>query len=116
MKRLVLYLTCFICSLPLRAEERLDNRFAENGDSIHYTSSFSSKLDQITDSRLYRMTYLGVPLIAAGFAVKSEDDHFRSLRNDYLPKFNHHADDFLQYTPAVVMLDMKTFGVEGRSS
>ena len=116
MKLLVISITCFICSLPLRAEERLDNRFAENGDSIHYTSSFSSKLDQITDSRLYRMTYLGVPLIAAGFAVKSEDDHFRSLRNDYLPLFHHHADDYLQYAPAAVMLGMKTFGVEGRSS
>ena len=43
-------------------------------------------------------------------------DYFRSLRNDYLPRFHHHADDFLQYAPAAVMLGMKTFGVEGRSS
>ena len=78
-------------------------------DSIRYKSRFSQKLDQFTDSRLYRMTYLGVPLIVAGFAVKSEDDHFRSLRNDYLPRFNHHADDCLQYAPAAVMLEMKKF-------
>ena len=78
-------------------------------DSIRYKSRFSQKLDQFTDSRLYRMTYLGVPLIVAGFAVKSEDDHFRSLRNDYLPRFHHHADDYLQYAPAAVMLEMKKF-------
>ena len=31
------------------------------------------------------MTYIGVPLVIGGLIVKSEDDHFRSLRNDYLP-------------------------------
>ena len=76
-------------------------------DSIRYKSRFSQKLDQFTDSRLYRMTYIGVPLIVGGLAVKSEDDHFRSLRNDYLPRFHHHADDYLQYAPAAVMLEMK---------
>lgn len=62
------------------------------------------------------MTYISVPLIASGIIVKEKDDHFRSLRNDYLPQFRRHADDYMQYAPAVVMLGMKTFGVESRSS
>lgn len=37
-------------------------------------------------------------------------------RNDYLPRFHHHADDYLQYAPGAIMLGMKTFGIEGRSS
>jgi hypothetical protein len=78
--------------------------------------SFKMKLDRITSSRTYRMTYIGVPLIATGLIVKFEDDHFRSLRNEYLPTFRYHYDDYLQYAPAVAMLGMKIGGVKGRSS
>ncbi len=62
------------------------------------------------------MSYVGLPLIAAGLIVKHEDDHFRSLRNDYLPQFRNHTDDYLQYVPAVVMIGMKARGVKGRST
>lgn len=73
-------------------------------------------LDRISSSRAYKMMYIGTPLIVGGLIVKSEDDHFRSLRNDYMPKFNHHLDDYMQFGPAVVMLGMKAFKVKGRSS
>ena len=65
---------------------------------------------------LGHLAVTGVPLVAGGLAVKSEDDHFRSLRNDYMPRFNRHLDDYMQYAPAAVMLGMKAFGVPGRSS
>jgi len=58
----------------------------------------------------------GVPLVAGGLIVKGEDTHFRNLRNDYMPRFNRHLDDYMQYAPAAVMLAMKAAGVEGRSS
>jgi len=70
----------------------------------------------MASSRAFQMTYVGIPLVIGGLIVKSEDDHFRGLRNDYLPQFNHHADDYLQYAPAAVMLGMKGLGVKGRSS
>lgn len=73
-------------------------------------------LDRVASSQAFRMTYIGVPLVAGGLLIKGEDDHFRSLRNDYLPRFRRHADDYLQYLPAAVMLGMKLGGVEGRSS
>lgn len=62
------------------------------------------------------MTVVGVPLVAGGLVVKGEDDHFRSLRNDYMPHFRRHVDDYLQYAPMVAMYGMKAFGVESRSS
>ena len=62
------------------------------------------------------MTYIGVPLVVGGLIVKSEDDHFRGLRDTYLPQFDRHLDDYLQYTPAAVMLGMKVAGVQSRSS
>ena len=73
-------------------------------------------IDRLTDSPAFRMTYVGVPLIAGGLLVKGEDDHFRNLRNDYLPVFRRHADDYMQYLPAAVLLGMKAAGVKGRSS
>lgn len=58
----------------------------------------------------------GVPLVVGGLIVKGEDTHFRNLRNDYMPQFNRHLDDYMQYAPAAVMLGMKAMGVESRSS
>ena len=88
-------------------------------DSLHYKqkpNKFQTGLDKMTTSRLYQMTYAGVPLVVAGLIVKSEDDHFRQLRNDYLPRFDERFDDYIQYLPAAVMLGLKIGGVEGRSS
>ena len=92
------------------------------GGKVHYVEAGyqwqtnEKFIDRVTSSQAFRMTYVGVPLVAGGLLIKSEDDHFRSLRNDYLPRFNRHADDYLQYLPVAVMLGMKLGGMEGRSS
>ena len=59
--------------------------------------------------------YKRQPLMVGGLIVKNEDDHFRGLRNDYLPRFNRHLDDYMQYAPAAVMLGMKAAGVQSLS-
>ncbi len=97
------------------AEELLDSMPSANLPHV-YSAKEDSKPDKFSSSRLYRMTYLGVPLVTAGLIVKSEDDHFRSLRNDYMPTFRNHTDDYMQFAPAAVMLGLKAAGVEGRSS
>lgn len=68
------------------------------------------------DSRMGRMTLTCAPLIVGGLLVKSEDDHFRSLRDDYPPHYDRRADDYLQYAPAAAMLVMKAAGAKGRST
>ena len=95
-----------------------DHPFYTHADSLNLSSkeSFKMKLDRITSSPAFQMTYIGVPLIAGGLLMKSEDNKFRSLRNEYLPSFQHHYDDYLQFFPAVAMIGMKIGGVEGRSS
>lgn len=100
----------FSCSLCVALSLTAQN------DSIHLQHGKEKFIDRLASSQAFRMTYIGVPLVAGGLLVKSEDDHFRSLRNDYLPQFRHHADDYLQYLPAAVMLGMKIGGVESRSS
>lgn len=76
----------------------------------------SKRIDRISGSRLYQMTYIGVPLIIGGIIERGEDAHFRNLRNDYIPTFKHEHDTYTQLLPAAVMLGMKSFGVESRSS
>lgn len=73
-------------------------------------------MDRAFESRLFRATYMGVPLIAGGLIVKHQDTKFRRLRNDFLPHFRRPIDDYMQYLPAAVMVGMKTAGVPSRSS
>lgn len=101
----ILVLSCLLCS-SLSAQI----------DTLHLWQRDKKFIDRMVSSQAFHMTYIGVPLVVGGLLIKSEDDHFHSLRNDYLPQFNHHADDYLQYFPAAVMLGMKAGGVEGRSS
>ena len=118
MKKIVICIVG-ICSFSfLSAQDLADNVMAERGDSLHIstTTNFSRRLDKFSSSRFYQMTYIGVPLIVGGLIVKNEDDHFRGLRNEYLPRFNRHLDDYMQYAPAAVMLGMKAAGVQSRSS
>ena len=108
-----------ICSFSfLSAQNLADNVMAERRDSLRIstTTNFSRRLDKFSSSRFYQMTYIGIPLMVGGLIVKNEDDHFRGLRNDYLPRFNRHLDDYMQYAPAAVMLGMKVAGVQSRSS
>lgn len=72
-------------------------------------------ISNFVSSPAFRTAYIGVPLIAGGLIAKHGDRHFYDLRKDYLPAFRNHADDYLQYLPAVVLLGMKACGVESRS-
>lgn len=65
---------------------------------------------------LLRGITVSAPLIIGGFIAKSQNKGFRTLRNDFLPQFRHHADDYIQYAPVAAMLGMKVAGVKGRSS
>ena len=49
-------------------------------------------MDRAFKSRLFRATYMGVPLIAGGLIVKHQDTKFRKLRNDFLPHFRRPVD------------------------
>lgn len=73
-------------------------------------------IPQSQPSRLSQMTCTGVPLIVGGLIAKGQDTHFRNLRNDYMPEFRRHADNYIQYLPLATLLGLKALGVESRSS
>ncbi len=73
-------------------------------------------VSDFTSKKWFQMTYIGAPLVVAGVSVMHGRDRFRQLRDDYVPNFHYEYDNYLQYAPAVVMLGLKGFGVESRSS
>lgn len=68
------------------------------------------------DINVCQMGYVAFPLIASGFIIKGQDHNFRILRDNYLPSFRSHYDDYLQYLPGVTMYGMKLCGMESYSS
>ncbi|HBC29403.1 MAG TPA: hypothetical protein DC006_07130 [Prevotellaceae bacterium] len=70
----------------------------------------------LANTRGYRLLGVGLPLTMGGLVAMKGDKRFRQLRNDYFPRYKHTADDYLQYSPAVVMVGLKAAGVRGRSS
>ncbi len=86
---------------------------AQDSLAVH---PFQAKMDSIGQTRLFKATYLGVPLIVGGLIEKHQDTKFRHLRNDFMPEFHRNADNYLQLAPAAVMLGLKAAGVPSRSS
>lgn len=89
------------------------------GDSVSLIEKpgrFVNHMNRVTSTRLYRMTYIAVPLIVGGVIMQGRDREFRELRHCYAPSFRYMYDDYLQYAPAAVMVGIKAAGVKGRSS
>ena len=78
MKQYILLLITIFYSLTVLAGEYTDSTNIKTDDSLHFTRNFSRKIDKVSSSRFYQMTYIGVPLTVGGIIVKSEDDHFRN--------------------------------------
>lgn len=88
---------------------------ASTYDTIPSTR-FQQKVEVLDRSKLFRATYLGVPLIAGGLIEKHYDSKFRKLRNDFMPEFHRPLDNYLQFSPAAVLVGLKALGVPSRSS
>ena len=116
MRKLILL---FLILAPLCAQA---SEVSAAGDSsVISTDTIGSnkllvKVDNIGNSRLFRATYLGVPLIAGGLLEKHFDSKFRRLRNDFMPRFHRSLDNYTQFAPAAVMVGLKAAGVPSRSS
>ena len=98
--------------------DKVDSTYCVNYELENYIpkTGFGKRLDKYTESPLFRLLSVPVPMMAYAWILKDTDINFRSIRNDYTPKFKYEYDDYLQYAPAGLMLGLKAFGVEGRSS
>lgn len=66
MNRLLIYIL-FLLPLSVNAEEVYYNDTTFVGDTIH----LNTKSEKVFSNRWIQSTYIGVPLIAAGFIEKS---------------------------------------------
>lgn len=62
-----------------------------------------------------------VILVGAGVYAMTDNDvlsryEIKEERDEWFPKFHHHADDYLQYTPIVAVYGLNALGVKGKNN
>ena len=62
-----------LLSSSLLVNAQIDTTFSKATPSH---TSLSMKIDRLTSTKFYQMTYVSIPAIAGGLIVKSEDDRF----------------------------------------
>lgn len=81
--------------------------------ALSYDGEAKRRFDE---SKSFQMLQVGLPLVAAGLAFEPSKEQFQQLRDSYATNAHTAVDDYLQYAPAALMLGLKGFGVESRSS
>lgn len=75
-----------------------------------------SRVSHLSAKRLERFI-LPAPFIATGIAIYGKPgERFQQLRNNYFTNFSNHADEFLRFSPTVLLYSLKIAGVQSRSS
>ncbi len=80
-------------------------------DSVMHVPGF----ERFMSNRWVTSLSIGVPLVVAGFLMRGHDQHFKSLRFDYTPKYKTHIDDYVAVLPVLVTAGLKFAGYDGRS-
>lgn len=73
-------------------------------------------LKKVGENKIFLTAISGAPLLGIIAMSEKTNDKFRSLRNQYIPDFSSHVDDYIPYAPAAALLSMKMAGVKSRSS
>lgn len=62
------------------------------------------------------ISYVGLPLIASSFIIKNQKKAFRSARFAMNENWKTEIDNYTQFSPYAVIVGLKAFGYQGRSS
>ncbi|MBQ9362198.1 MAG: phosphatase PAP2 family protein [Bacteroidaceae bacterium] len=119
---LAAFITTFLLfiSTNLYATSQTDSLCLDSASSLqpHLSLSTTPSLleKQKKDERpIMEFSYVPVPLIITSFIVKSQKENFRGARNNFIPKFQNELDNYIQYSPFILTLALKTAGVENRN-
>lgn len=61
------------------------------------------------------LEYTTIPLVTFGLIAKADKKNFRAARNNFIPSYENHIDDYLQLAPAVITTGLNLAGYQGRS-
>ena len=109
------FLALVLLTTPAWGQQQISNEMSVDSFVVDSAKN-ENVLDHLSQTHLFKATYIGVPLIAGGLIVKEQDSKFRRLRNDFMPEFHRSLDNYTQFAPAAVMLGLKMAGVQSRSS
>lgn len=89
---------------------------AQESTSLSYNDTFEKPKRDFFESKSFDMIHIGAPLVAIGLVFKPINDEFKNLHDSYIYEAHTHVDDYLQYSPAALMVALKAAGVDSRSS
>src|SRR5574344_1345803 len=78
--------------------------------------SFKDRIDVWGGSRLVQSTYVGVPLLVGAMTLRHQDIKFHHLQDHDMPRHNESIEQYLQFSPGVILYGMKALGVPSKSS
>lgn len=72
--------------------------------------------DTLQRKQFLKRTYVAAPLIVSGIALYSPGKRYQDLRTEFAPNFSGRLDDYIQYTPTMMLYGIRIGGIEGKSS
>ncbi|WP_254084698.1 phosphatase PAP2 family protein [Dawidia cretensis] len=100
------------------AQHDLKTRYLKSDDPTFQKNLFI-KNTPLKSVAFRRAVIAPVLFIAAGVSTLDgdNDDNYevQEERNKYIPNFRHHADDYLQHSPILIVYGLNWLGVEGKN-
>ncbi|WP_159474907.1 phosphatase PAP2 family protein [Dyadobacter sp. 3J3] len=83
--------------------------FSQTADSLHHEIRFSTK-------QLYTPGLVVLAgLLANGHSKESFKNEVAEERNEYIPKFKTHLDDYLQFSPLAIAYGLDAIGIKSKT-
>jgi hypothetical protein len=112
---LLLFISTSLCATPQTDSLSLDTATSLQPTlSLGTTSSLLEKQKK-AERPIMEFSYVPIYYLTTALIVEGQKESFRGARNNFIPKFSNKLDDYIQYSPFILTLALKTVGVENRN-
>lgn len=120
MKYIIGILFCFLQLIDNSTLAQF-NSASIKSDSIRVRIDFPIKSPQLKSRSLYSAIAVPVVFTAAGLYSMTDNDLLNKIevqeeRNEWMPKYRNHVDDYLQYAPIAAVYGLNVFGIKGKNN
>lgn len=97
------------------------NSTLRKSDSIPVRIDLPIKAPLLKSRQLYRSIAVPVLFTVAGLYSITDNDLINKIevqeeRNEWMPKYRNHVDDYLQYAPIAAVYGLNAFGIKGKNN